>query len=96
MEQYPAAGIIEEELGAIIVDGQRCEIWVRSQPDDDGTWHNALLFRRSGRGTMRESLITGVSWHLPPGIALQRAQELGEQEQIALFRKALGPRPPLL
>jgi hypothetical protein len=96
MAEYPAAGVIEERLGAIIVDGQRCEIWVRSQPDDDGTWHNALLFRRAGRSQTRESLIAGVSWHVPPGIALQRAQELGEQEQIALLRRALEPRPPLL
>jgi hypothetical protein len=96
MEQYPAAGIIEERLGAIIVDGQRCEIWVRSQPDDDGTWHNALLFRRAGRATRNEALIAGVGWHVPPGIALQRAQELEEQEQLALFRRALAPRPPLV
>jgi hypothetical protein len=96
MEQYPAGGAIEEKAGAIIVDGQRCEIWVRSQPDDDGTWHNALLFRRAARAPSREALIAGVSWHLPPGIALQRALELGETEQIALFRRALAPRPPLV
>lgn len=94
--QHPQAGIIEEKLGAIIVDGQRCEIWVRSQPDDDGTWHNALLFRRAGRATQHDALIAGVGWHVPPGIALTRARELGEQEQIALFRRALEPRPPLL
>ena len=28
--------------------------------------------------------------------AVDRARELGEQEQIALFRRALEPRPPLL
>jgi hypothetical protein len=89
-------GIIEEKLGAIIVDGQRCEIWVRSQPDDDGTWHNALLFRRAGRSSQHDALIAGVSWHLPPGIALSRAQELEEQEQVALFRRALAPRPPVV
>jgi hypothetical protein len=94
--QQPQAGIIEEKLGAIIVDGQRCEIWVRSQPDDGGTWHNALLFRRAGRSSQHDSLIAGVGWHVPPGIALSRAQELDEQEQIALFRRALEPRPPLL
>jgi hypothetical protein len=88
--------IIEERLGAIIVDGQRCEIFVRSQPDDDGTWHNALLFRRDGRLTGTESLVAGVGWHVPPGIALERARELEEQEQAALFRRALAPRPPLL
>lgn len=88
--------VIEEKLGAIIVDGQRCEISVRSEPDDDGTWHNALLFRRDGRSSHRDALIAGVEWHVPPGIALNRARELGEQEQIALFRRALTPRPPLL
>jgi hypothetical protein len=95
MQQHPT-DIIEERLGAIIVDGQRCEIFVRSQPDDDGTWHNALLFRRDGRLTGTESLVAGVGWHVPPGIALQRARELEEQEQAALFRRALAPRPPLL
>ena len=87
--------IIEEKLGVIIVDGQRCEIWVRSEPDEDGTWHNALLFRRDGRAASREALIAGVAWHVPPGIALDRARELGEQEQIALFKRALGPKPTL-
>ncbi|HEX6135139.1 MAG TPA: hypothetical protein VFZ24_14315 [Longimicrobiales bacterium] len=89
-------GTIEERLGAIIVDGQRCEVWVRSEPDDDGTWHNALLFRRTARAGTRDALIAGVGWHLPPGIALDRARELEEQEQIALFKRALSPRPPLL
>jgi len=87
---------IEEPLGAIFVDGQRCEMWVRSEPDSDGTWHNALVFRRSGRAHTRESLITGVEWHLPPGIALQRAQELQENDRIALFRRALDSRAPLI
>jgi hypothetical protein len=90
------SAVIEERLGAIIVDGQRCEIWVRSQPDEDGTWHNALIFRRDGRAAGREVLITGVGWHVPPGIALARARELEEQEQIALFKRALEPRTPLL
>ncbi|MEX0907719.1 MAG: hypothetical protein WD054_05265 [Gemmatimonadota bacterium] len=94
--QQPQDGVIEERLGAIIIDGQRCDIWVRSEPDDDGTWHNALLFRRDGRAPTREALIAGVAWHLPPGIALTRARELGEQEQLALFKRALKPRPPLL
>jgi hypothetical protein len=95
MQQDPIS-TIEEQLGIIIVDGQRCEVWVRSEPDDDGTWHNALLFRRDGRTTAREVMITGVEWHVPPGIALERARELGEREQIALFQRALRPRPPLL
>ena len=87
---------IEEHLGIIIVDGQRCEVAVRSEPDDDGTWHNALIFRRDGRVSGREVLITGVEWHVPPGIALERAQELEEEEQIALFHRALRPRPPVV
>lgn len=93
--QGPIGGMIEEELGAMIVEGQRWEVVVRSEPDDGGTWHNALLFRRDGRVAAKESLITGVEWHVPPGIALMRAQELGEEEQIALFRRALRPRPPV-
>lgn len=92
----PEIGVIEEKLGAIIVDGQRCDIWVRSEPDDDGTWHNALLFRRNTRVTSLDELVAGVEWHVPPGIALDRARELGEQEQIALFKRSLSPRPPLL
>jgi len=86
---------IEEQLGIILVDGQRCEVWVQSRPDDDGTWHNALLFRRAGaRTTARDTLITGLEWHVPPGIALERAQTLDENEQIVLFRRALRPREP--
>ena len=95
MPERPTA-TIEEHLGAIIVDGQRCEVWVRTEPDDDGTWHNALIFRREGRVSGREILITGVGWHVPPGVALQRAQELEEEEQIALFQRALRPRPPVV
>jgi hypothetical protein len=95
MQQEPIS-TIEEQLGIIIVDGQRCEVWVRSEPDDEGTWHNALLFRRDGRTTAREVMITGVAWHVPPGIALERARELGEREQMALFQRALRPRSPLL
>jgi hypothetical protein len=95
MRQTPAGGI-EERVGAIIVDGQRCEVWIRSEPDDDGTWHNALVFRREARVAGAEGLVTGVGWHLPPGIALARAQELEDEEQVALFKRALAPRPPLL
>ena len=92
-----AVSSIEEHLGIIVVDGQRCEVWVRSEPDSDGTWHNALLFRRAGgRAPAHDSLITGLEWHVPPGIALERARELGENEQAALFRRALRPRSPLL
>jgi hypothetical protein len=87
---------IEEELGIMIVDGQRTSVWVRSEPDDDGTWHNALIFRRSGKLAAGEPLVTGLEWHVPPGIALKRAQELGEKDQMELFLRALRPRPPLL
>lgn len=85
---------IEERLGHIIVEGIRHEVWVRSQPDDDGTWHNALVFRRDGTLPARKSHATGLPWHVPPGIALQRARELDEQERIQLFHRALRPRPP--
>lgn len=88
--------VIEEQLGAIFVEGQRYQVWVRTEPDHDGIWHNALLFRRDGRAGAHEALITGVEWHVPPGIALERALELGENEQISLFQRALRPRPPLL
>jgi hypothetical protein len=87
---------IEEQLGVIFVEGQRYQVWVRSEPDHDGTWHNALLFRRDGRAAAHETMITGVEWHVPPGIALQRALELDENEQLSLFQRALRPRPPLL
>lgn len=87
---------IEEQLGPLFAEGQRYQIWVRSEPDNEGTWHNAVVFRRDGRVASPELLITGVEWHVPPGIALQRAREMGENELMALFWKALRPRPPLL
>jgi len=96
MATEPSPGVIEERLGTMIVDGQRCEVWVRSEPDPDGTWHNALLFKRENRGAPTGTVLTGVAWHLPPGIALQRAQELGEKERIVLFHRALRPRPPFM
>jgi hypothetical protein len=88
---------IEEQLDVIFIEGQRYQIWVRSEPDQDGTWHNALIFRRDGRMGSREApLLTGVEWHLPPGVALERARELDEKEHYALFQRALRPRPPVL
>lgn len=87
---------IEEQMGVIFIEAQRYQIWVRSEPDTEGTWHNALVFRRDGRAGAREVLITGVEWHAPPGIALERARELDEKEQFALFQRALRPRPPVL
>jgi hypothetical protein len=92
-----SAHAIEEQIGFIMIDGQRCEVWVRSEPDPEGTWHNALLFRRAGaRASARDVLMTSMEWHVPPGIALNRARELGENEQAALFRRALRPRSPLI
>jgi hypothetical protein len=90
---YPA---VEELLGTRIIEGQRQEIWVRSTPDTDGTWHNALLFKRDGKLSAPESSVAGVDWHVPPGTALLRAQEMGERERIQLFQRAQRPRPPLL
>jgi hypothetical protein len=90
---YPA---VEELLGTLIIEGQRQEIWVRSTPDTDGTWHNALLFKRDGKLSAPESSVAGVDWHVPPGIALLRAREMGERERIQLFQRAQRPRPPLL
>lgn len=92
----PTPESIEERLGSMIIDGQRCEVTVRSEPDDGGTWHNALIFRRDGRVAGRDELVTGVEWHVPPGLALQRAQELADKDRLELFRRALRPRPPLL
>ncbi len=89
---YPA---VEERLGTLIIEGQRQEVWVRSTPDTDGTWHNALLFRRGGKLSPPEPIVAGVDWHVPPGIALERAQELAQREQIQLFQRAQRPRPPL-
>ena len=88
--------VIEEQVGIMFVEGQRYQVWVRSEPDNDGTWHNALVFERDGRMGSRDLLITGVGWHLPPGVALERAKELDENEQISLFRRALNPRTPLM
>ena len=87
---------IEERLGTIIIEGQRQEVWVRSTPDTDGTWHNALLFKRDGKLSAPGAVIAGVDWHVPPGIALQRANELAERDRIQLFRRANRPRPPLI
>ncbi len=89
---YPA---VEERLGSLIIEGQRQEVWVRSTPDTDGIWHNALLFRRDGKLSSPEAVVAGVDWHVPPGVALQRALELEEREQIQLFQRAQRPKPPL-
>lgn len=87
---------IEEPLGAVIVEGQRREVWVRSEPDADGTWHNALVFRRDGKLSAAEEVKVGLDWHLPPGIALEHARTLAEEERVELYRRAIRPRPPLV
>lgn len=87
---------IQERLGVLIVEGQRHDVFVRSEADEDGTWHNAILFRRDSKLGPVETGIVGVEWHVPPGIALQRARELGEKERTELFYRALRPRPPLV
>ncbi len=85
----------EEQLGILIVEGQRCEVWIRSQADGHGTWHNAVLFRRDGKLGPTGPLVAGLEWHLPPDAALHRARQLGDQERLELYRRALRPRKPL-
>lgn len=94
MQPEPVSGV-EEPLSVIFCDGQRCEVSVRSEAGDDGVWHNALVFRRAGR-VLGEPWLTGVDWHLPPGIVLTRARELSETDLTELFRRALRPRAPLV
>ena len=89
---YPT---VEERLGSLIIEGQRQEVFVRSTPDADGTWHNTLLFRRDGKLSAPQAVSAGVDWHVPPGIALKRAQGLGEREQIQIFQRAQRPKLPL-
>jgi len=91
----PVDHAIEEPLGAIIVEGQRCQVWLRSEPDERGTWHNAVLFRRVGKLGAGETVAAGVEWHLPPDLALPRARALEDMERLELYQRALRPRPPL-
>ena len=89
---YPA---VEERLGSLIIEGQRQEVWIRSTPDPEGTWHNAILFKRDGKLSSPDAIVAGVDWHVPPGLALQRARDLAEHDQVQLFQQAQRPRPPL-
>lgn len=89
---YPA---VEERLGSLIIEGQRQEVFVRSTPDPEGTWHNAILFRRDGKLSAPEAVAAGVDWHVPPGVALQKARKLPEHDQVQLFRQAQRPQAPL-
>ncbi len=91
----PVDHAVEAPLGAIIVEGQRCQLWLRSEPDDQGTWHNAVLFRRDGKLSPGEVLAAGLDWHQPPDLALERARALSELERLELYQRALRPRPPL-
>ncbi len=91
----PVDHAVEAPLGAIIVEGQRCELWLRSERDAHGTWHNAVLFRRVGKLSPGEPLAAGVEWHLPPDLALERARALQDMERLELYQRALRPRPPL-
>ncbi len=86
----------EELLTAVFSEAQRYEARIRSEMQEDGTWHNALVFRRDGRMTAREPLVTGVDWHLPPAEAGERAAQLSEVELIELLQRALRPRSPLV
>ena len=93
--QQPQDHAIEEPLDVLIVEGQRCEMWIRSEPDPDGTWHNAALFRRDGKLSPAGTLVTGLEWHIPTGFALERARQLQPAELLELYQRALRPRPPL-
>lgn len=89
---YPA---VEERLGSLIIEGQRQEVWVRSTPGPEGTWHNALLFKRDGKLSAPDAVVAGVDWHVPPGVALQKARQLPEHDQLQLFQQAQTPPRPL-
>ena len=86
---------IEEPVTTIFVDGQRCEVFIRTEPDLDGTWHNVLLFRRGGRVQSRDFIATGLDWHVTPDLALLHAGRLSEAELKVLLERALRTRPPL-
>lgn len=85
----------EHRVGSFIREGQRQEVWVRAV-HEEGRWHNALVFRRDGKLSTPEAILTGLEWHLPPDEAAQRAAALDEKEWIELFERALRPRPPLV
>jgi hypothetical protein len=87
---------IEQPTGVIFIDGQRCEVLIRSEAQSNGTWHNALVFRRDGRLAGKEVFIAGLNWHLDPAQALERALRLSERDRMELFRSASRPRSPLI
>ena len=87
---------VEERLGTLIVEAQRHEVWLRSESGADGAWHNALVFRRDGVHSAGDPVVTGLEWHLPPDVALQRAFALRDSERLDLYFRGLRPRPPLM
>ncbi len=87
---------MEALVGIVFIEGQRYEALVRANAEDDGTWHNALVFRRDGRMTSKEPLVTGVDWHLPPAEALARASGMTDVELSELLLRSLRPRSSLM
>ena len=51
---------IEAPIGVVFSEAQRYEALIRSEAESEGTWHNAVVFRRDGRMTSKEPLVTGV------------------------------------
>ena len=90
-----SGGRTEERVGSVIIEAQRHELWVRSEADGNGVWHNMLLFRRDGIHSTSTEIVAGVDWHVPPAEAHSRALRLDDPERMELYRKALRPRPPL-
>ena len=45
---------VEELVRTFIVEGQRQELWLRTEPDGD-VWHNAAVFRRSRCSSARQT-----------------------------------------
>lgn len=87
---------MEHRVGSFILEGQRQEIWIRSEPDGSGQWHNAAVFRRDGKLSMKDAHSTGLEWHLPPDDARAQAEALPEEEWIELYQRAIRPRPPII
>lgn len=86
---------MEHRVGSFILEGQRQEVWLRSDADGAGQWHNAVVFRRDGKLSSQHARTTGLEWHLPPEPARSRARAMPEKEWIELYQRALRPRPPV-
>ena len=87
---------MEHLVGSFILEGQRQEVWIRSEPDGSGRWHNAMVFRRDGKLSTPDARSTGLEWHLPPDDARARAEAMPEKEWVELYQRALRPRPPIV